>query len=396
MTSSATQTPALPRRSATPLFDDEHEALRESFRTFLEREIVPNFEAWERDGIVPREVFTAAGSAGFLAPQVPEEYGGAGAEDFRFNVVIGEEVTRAGVPGFGLGLTLHNDVCAPYILEQANEEQKQRWLPGIVSGDILMAIAMTEPQAGSDLAALTTRGRPTDDGWVVNGSKTFISNGINGDLIITAVRTGPGERHKDVSLLALEGDMEGLERGRNLEKIGMHAQDTAELFFNDVAVPRANLLGEEGHGFRYLMTNLAQERLSIAVASMSAARAAFEWTVAYAKERHAFGQSVAAFQHSRFQLAHMATRIEVAQSFLDDCIRELDRGELTAERAAMAKLWTTEVQGRAVDLGVQMHGGYGYMLEYPIARAYADARITRIYGGTSEIMQEIIARSIGL
>ena len=378
------------------LFDDTHEQFRASFRSFLEREAVPHRERWEEEGIVDRSVFAAAGASGFLGMDVPEEYGGGGVRDFRFNVVVAEELQWAGVNAAGLGLTLHNDVALPYFLRVASDEQKKRWLPGICSGELITAIAMTEPAIGSDLASMTTTAIRDGDDYVVNGSKTFITNGFNADLVITAVKTDPSQRHRGMSLLVIERGMEGFERGRNLAKVGMHAQDTAELFFNDVRVPVDNRLGDEGQGFVSLVTNLPQERLSIAVTAVAAARAAFDWTLAYTKERTAFGQPVGSFQNSRFRLAEMATEIEIAQTFVDRCVLALNSDELTAEEAAMAKWWCTELQGRVIDAGVQLHGGYGYMTEYPIGRAYADARITRIYGGTTEIMKEIIGRSLGV
>jgi alkylation response protein AidB-like acyl-CoA dehydrogenase len=384
------------------LFEDVHEDFRASFRTFLEREVIGEenrYGEWERAGIVPREVFVLAGRGGFLGMAVPERHGGAGAADFRFNLVIGEETQRAGVGSFGLGITLHNDICLPYFLSYCNEEQRERWLPGIVSGELITALAMTEPGIGSDLAAMTTRARRDGEDYVVDGSKTFITNGINADLVIVAVKTGTGgrqDRHRDISLLVLERGMEGFERGRNLEKIGQHAQDTAELSFDEVRVPAANLLGEEGAGFRYLVSNLPQERLSIAASAVAAAEAALGWTLDYVRERHAFGQSIGSFQSSRFTLAEIRTEVEIARTYVDRCAQALDVGELTPEDAAMAKWWCTELQGRAVDRCLQLHGGYGYMLDYPIARAYVDARVTRIYGGANEIMKEIVGRSLGL
>jgi alkylation response protein AidB-like acyl-CoA dehydrogenase len=378
------------------LFEDVHEEFRAAFRAFLEREAVPNHPKWEAEGIVDRELFRVAGANGFLGIEVPEELGGGGVSDFRFNVVIAEELQRADVNAAGLGITLHNDVCLPYFLRLTNDEQKRRWLPGICSGEQITAIAMTEPGIGSDLASMTTTAIRDGDHYVVNGSKTFITNGINADLVVTAVKTDPSQRHRGMSLLVLERGMGGFERGRNLDKIGMHAQDTAELFFDDVHVPIENRLGDEGAGFVQLVANLPRERLSIAVTGVAAARAAFERTLAYATKRSAFGQPIASFQHNRFVLAEMATEIEIGESFIDRCVLALDAGELTAEEAAMAKWWCTELQGKVVDRGVQLHGGYGYMSEYPIARAYADARITRIYGGTTEIMKEIIGRSLGV
>jgi alkylation response protein AidB-like acyl-CoA dehydrogenase len=379
------------------LYEADHDAFRESFRKFVETEIAPNDEAWAQAGIVPREVFTKAGANGFLGMDVPEEFGGGGVRDFRFNAVIIEELMRTGNGGAGLGLTLHNDICMPYFLSFADEEQSKRWLPGIVSGELITAIAMTEPGIGSDLASMSTTARRDGDHYVVNGAKTFITNGINSDLVITAVKTDPTQKHKGMSLLVLERGMEGFERGRNLDKLGQHAQDTAELSFTDVRVPVANLLGpEEGKGFTQLVTKLPQERLSIAVAGVAAAQAALDWTLEYVKERKAFGSPIGSFQNSKFVLAEIATEVDIAWHYVDDCIRALNAGELDAVAASKAKYWCTELQGRVVDKCLQLHGGYGYMNEYPIARAFADARITRIYGGTTEIMKEVIGRSLGL
>jgi alkylation response protein AidB-like acyl-CoA dehydrogenase len=381
------------------LFEDVHEDFRASFRTFLEREVVGEegrYGDWERAGIVPRGVFALAGRGGFLGMAVPERHGGAGAEDFRLNLVIGEETQAAGVGGFGLGITLHNDICLPYFLSYCDEEQGERWLGGIASGELITALAMTEPGIGSDLAAMSTRARRDGDDYVVDGTKTFITNGINADLVIVAVKTDPSERHRGISLLVAERGMEGFERGRNLEKIGQHAQDTAELSFAEVRVPARNLLGEEGEGFRYLVSNLPQERLSIAASAVAAAEAALGWTLDYVRERRAFGQPIGSFQSSRFTLAEVRTEVEIARVYIDRCAQALNAGELTAEDAAMAKWWCTDLQGRVVDRCLQLHGGYGYMLEYPIARAFADARVTRIYGGANEIMKEIVGRSMGL
>jgi alkylation response protein AidB-like acyl-CoA dehydrogenase len=376
------------------IFNEEHDMFRDAFRRFVEKEISPNVAEWERNGIVDRTLFQAAGANGFLALQAPEEFGGGGTRDFRFNAIIGEELMYAGTGGAGLGLTLHNDITLPYFLELTNADQKGRWLPGICDGSLVTAVAMTEPGIGSDLASMKTTAVRDGDSYIVNGSKTFITNGINADLVITAVKTDPSQKHKGMSLLVLERGMAGFERGRNLEKIGMHSQDTAELFFTDVRVPVANRLGEEGQGFTLLVRNLAQERLSIAVAGVAAAKAALDWTVEYTKSRQAFGQAVASFQNSKFKLAEVATEVEIGQVFVDRCLEQLNAGQLTVEEAAMAKWWCTELQKRTVDTCVQLHGGYGYMQEYPIARAYVDARITTIYGGTTEIMKEIIGRKI--
>jgi alkylation response protein AidB-like acyl-CoA dehydrogenase len=378
------------------LFDDDHELFRQSVRGFIARELVPHHDEWERAGIVDRDVFRKAGAQGFLGMAAPEAHGGGGVADFRYNVVIAEEIQHAGVNAAGLGWTLHNDICLPYFLTLCTEEQQARWLPGICSGELITAIAMTEPGIGSDLASMTTSAALDGDHYVVNGSKTFITNGINADLVITAVKTDPSQRHAGMSLLVLERGMPGFERGRNLEKIGMHAQDTAELFFADVAVPVANRLGDPGSGFRSLVTKLPQERLSIAVTAVAAARQALDLTLDYVKQRTAFGQPIGSFQNSRFRLAEMATEVEIAQTFVDRCVLALDEAALTAEEAAMAKWWCTELQKRVVDTCVQLHGGYGYMVEYPIARAYADARITTIYGGTTEIMKEIIGKGLGV
>jgi len=378
------------------LFTDEHDLFRAAFRQFVEQEIVPHHLDWEREGLVPRELFRKAGAAGFLGMDVPEVHGGGGVEDFRYNLIVGEEVQRSGTGGAGLGITLHNDICLPYFLSLCTEEQKARWLPGICSGELITAIAMTEPGIGSDLAGMSTTAIRDGDRYVVNGSKTFITNGINADLVITAVKTDPTQRHKGMSLVVIERGMAGFERGRNLEKVGLHSQDTAELFFTDVEVPVENLLGTEGQGFVHLVHNLPQERLSIAAAGVAAAEAALGWTLDYVKDRQAFGQPVGSFQNSRFRLAEMRTEIDIARVYVDRCVEALNDGTLTAEEAASAKWWCTELQKRVVDTCVQLHGGYGYMLEYPIARAYTDARITTIYGGTTEIMKEIVGRSMGV
>ncbi|BBG01762.1 MULTISPECIES: acyl-CoA dehydrogenase family protein [Pseudonocardia] len=379
------------------LYESDHEDFREAFRSFIEKEIVPHEPQWERDGIVPRELFTTAGANGFLGIDVPETYGGGGVPDFRFNAVIAEELMRSGAAAAGLGLTLHNDIVLPYLLAYCSEEQKQRWLPGVVDGSLILAIAMTEPGIGSDLASMSTTAIRDGDHYVVNGAKTFITNGINADLVIVAVKTDPSQKHKGMSLLVVERGMAGFERGRNLDKLGQHAQDTAELSFTDVRVPVANLLGpEEGQGFTQLVSNLPQERLSIGIAAVAAARTALGHTLDYVKERKAFGSPIGSFQNSKFVLAELDTEIDIAEHYVDDCVRALNAGELTAVDASKAKYWCTELQGRVVDRCLQLHGGYGYMTEYPIAKAYADARITRIYGGTTEIMKEVIGRGLGL
>jgi alkylation response protein AidB-like acyl-CoA dehydrogenase len=376
------------------LFADEHHAFREAFRSFVEKEIVPFHDEWEKDGVVSRDVWRAAGKHGFLAMGVPEIYGGAGVNDFRFNVIINEELIRAGASG--PGFALHNDVTQPYYLELANDEQKARWLPGIASGELITAIAMSEPGAGSDLAGIRTSARRDGDVFVLNGAKTFITNGQLADLVIVVVKTDPEAGSRGVSLLVVERDMPGFSRGRNLDKVGMKAQDTSELFFSDVRVPAANLLGEENKGFIYLMQNLAQERLSIAVGAVASARQTLDETLDYVKNRKAFGQAIGSFQNSRFLLAELHTEATIAEIFLDRCIEEHLAGNLDPETAAMAKWWTTETQLKIIDRCLQLHGGYGYMLEYPIAKTFLDTRAQTIYGGTTEIMKEIIGRGLGL
>jgi alkylation response protein AidB-like acyl-CoA dehydrogenase len=379
-----------------PRYEDEHEDFRESWRTFLTREVVPHLEQWERDGMVPLELFAKAGAGSFLGIGIPEEHGGAGVKDFRFNAVLAEEAHRVGAGGVALGITLHTDVCLPYVTEYGSPEQQARWLPAIAAGERILAVAMTEPGIGSDLAAMKTTARRDGDHYLVDGAKTFITNGISGDLVITAVKTDPSERHRGISLLMLERGMEGFSRGRKLEKIGLHTQDTAELFFAGVAVPVGNRLGAEGSGFHGLTANLPQERLSIAIAGVAAARAALAWTIDYVRERHAFGAPIGALQNTRFTLADCTTEVDVGQAFVERCMQRLNAGVLTATEAASAKLWCTELQGRVIDRCLQLFGGYGYMTEYPIARAYADARVSRIYGGANEIMREIVGRSLQL
>jgi alkylation response protein AidB-like acyl-CoA dehydrogenase len=376
-------------------YNADHEAFADAFRAFADKAIVPNYMDWERAGITPREVFTEAGKSGFLGMQVPEEYGGGGVDDFRFNQILDEQVALAGITGSGLGITLHNDTCLPYFLSYCNDEQKQRWLPGIVSGELITAVAMTEPGAGSDLSGIRTSAKRGGDTYVVNGSKTFITNGINADLVITAVRTGE-DRHNGMSLLILERGMDGFERGRNLDKLGLHSQDTAELSFTDVRVPAANLLGTEGEGFAQLVKKLPQERTSIAVSAVAESRAAFDNTLRYVQDRKAFGTTIGSFQNTKFVLAEIATEIDVAQAFIDRCVDRLNDGELDAADAAKAKWWCTELQGRIIDRCLQLHGGYGYMTEYAVSRAYADARVTRIYGGSTEIMKGVVSKSLGL
>jgi alkylation response protein AidB-like acyl-CoA dehydrogenase len=371
----------------------EHEMFRAGYREFLQREVVPHHADWEHEGIVPREVWRSAGERGFLGLGIPEEYGGAGTTDFRYNVVATEEAARAGATG--LGFQLHCDIVAPYLLRLASEEQKQRWLPGFCSGELISAIAMSEPGAGSDLQGVQTTAVRNGDSYVLNGSKTFISNGISADLVIVVARTEQARSRDALSLLCVERGMKGFERGRNLDKMGRKAQDTAELFFADVHVPGENLLGEEGGGFAALMGNLPQERLSIAISAIAGAELAFEITAEYCRERSAFGKPIGSFQNNRFRLAEMATELQVGRVFLDRCIEEHTRGSLSAETAAMAKLWCTELEKTLTDRCVQLHGGYGYMMEYRIAKSFLDARVQTIHGGTSEIMKEIVGRALG-
>ena len=376
------------------ILEQEHEDFRAIARAFFEKEVAPFHEQWERDGIVDREVWRKAGQRGLLCFDVDEAYGGPGIADFRYNMVLAEEAARAGASG--PGFAVHTDIIVPYISSLGTEEQKQRWLPGLVSGELVSAIAMTEPGAGSDLQGIRTTAVDAGDHYVLNGSKTFISNGILSDLVVVVARTDPEAGHQGISLLVVERGMAGFERGRNLEKMGLHAQDTAELSFTDVHVPKENLLGAEGSGFISLMQNLPQERISIGCIAVAAIEHVLDICLAYAKEREAFGKPIGKFQHNRFALAEMATEAHIARVFINDCVLRLNAGEVDAALASMAKWWTTELQKRVVDVGVQLHGGYGYMNEYPISKAYTDSRIQTIYGGTTEIQKEIIGRMLGL
>ena len=376
------------------IFEPEHLAFRDTVRQFLARHVLPHHASWERAGMVERWVWKAAAEQGLLGLQAEEAYGGGGVDDFRFNVILDEEVARSGATGLTFGL--QNDIVGPYFYSVATPGQKQRWLPGVCRGETILAIAMSEPDAGSDLQGIKTTAVRDGDHYVLNGAKTFISNGMLADLVVVVARTDPGAGARGLSLLVVERDMDGFERGRKLDKVGLKAMDTAELFFRDVRVPATNLLGAEGGGFGYLMANLPQERLNIAVSAVAAAEAAYEATLRYSKNRMAFGQPIGRFQHSKFTLAEIATEAQVARVFIDRCIGLHVRGELTAVEAAMAKWWTTELHKKVVDACVQLHGGYGYMLEYPIAKAYLDTRVETIFGGTTEIMKEIIGRSLGL
>ena len=376
------------------ILEQEHEDFRKTARTFFEREVVPHHEKWEADGIVDREVWRKAGEAGLLCFDVEDQYGGAGIKDFRYNMVLAEETARAGASG--PGFAVHTDIIVPYISSLGTDEQKQRWLPGLVSGELISAIAMTEPGTGSDLQGIRTSAVDKGDHYVLNGSKTFISNGILSDIVVVVARTDADAGHMGISLLVVERGMAGFERGRNLDKMGLHAQDTAELSFTDVHVPKQNLLGAEGSGFVSLMENLPQERISIGCIAVAAIENVLDMCLAYAKEREAFGKPIGKFQHNRFALAEMATEAHIARVFINDCVLRLNAGEVDTALASMAKWWTTELQKRCVDVGVQLHGGYGYMSEYPISKAYTDSRIQTIYGGTTEIQKEIIGRMLGL
>ncbi|NNL55750.1 MAG: acyl-CoA dehydrogenase [Woeseia sp.] len=375
------------------IFEEEHEMFRDSVRSFMKNEIGPHADRWQEQGIVDRDAFQKAGEQGLLLMWADEQYGGAGVADFRYEQILIEENAHHGDAGFFM--TLHSRLVGPYLGELANEEQKQRWLPKCISGEHILAVAITEPGAGSDVAGMRTRAEDKGDHFLLNGSKTYISNGINADLVVVVARTDPEKSH-GLSLFVVERGMEGFERGRNLKKMGLKSQDTAELFFNNVKVPKENLLGEFNRGFYHLMHFLAEERLLGAVGYLANAEAAFNITMDYTQERKAFGQRIADFQNTRFKLADMRTGIDVAQAFVDHCVQEHNEGKLSADDAAKAKLYTSELEGRVTDDCVQLHGGAGYMDEYPICRMYLNARISRIYAGSSEVMREIIARSIGL
>jgi alkylation response protein AidB-like acyl-CoA dehydrogenase len=377
------------------LYETGHDEFRDMVRAWAEKNVAPFHAEWEKAGIVPREVWRAGGAQGLLGMDQEERFGGGGVRDFRYNCVLIEEMSRIGASGVGFGL--HNDVVGPYLRDLATEEQKQRWLPGFCSGELITAIAMTEPGAGSDLQGIRTAARREGDGWVLTGSKTFITNGINADLVIVVARTDPdAPGSKGISLLVVERGMPGFNRGRNLEKVGLKAQDTAELFFEDVRVPAENVLGTENRGFHHLMENLPQERLSIAVGAVASAENVLAMTREYVTSRTAFGRPVGSFQNTRFVLAELQTETTVARTFVDECVRQLGTGDLTAVDAAMAKWWTTELQNKVADRCLQLHGGYGYMDEYPVSKAWRDSRVQSIYGGTNEIMKEIVGRSMGL
>jgi alkylation response protein AidB-like acyl-CoA dehydrogenase len=372
-------------------YTSEHHQFREMVHDFVEQTVVPSHERWENAGCLDRSLFIEAGKLGLLAFSVPEEFGGPGVDDFRYNAIVVEELQRVGAAAEAVAISLQNDIVLPYLTELTTAEQKQRWLPGVVTGETIIGIAMTEPGAGSDLAGIRTTAARDGDHYVVNGAKTFISNGQTGDLFVIAVRTAP-DRHKGLSLLVVDPNTPGFSRGRNLEKIGLHAQDTSELSFTDMRVPVENLLEEEGRGFSQLKNNLPQERLSLAVGAVAAAEGVLAETLDYVKQRNAFGSPIAGLQNTQFVLAELATELDVARTYLDDCIAQHLTGQLTAARAARLKWWTTELQVRTADRCLQLHGGYGYMREYPVSRAVVDARLQTNYGGTTAIIKNIVAK----
>ncbi|MCG8391671.1 MAG: acyl-CoA dehydrogenase family protein [Pseudomonadales bacterium] len=373
------------------LFNSDHETFRDTVRKFLEAEAVPYNEEWEKEGVVPREVWLKAGEQGFLCPMVKEQYGGIEA-DFLYSVVINEEISRLGLTGIGWGL--HTEIVAPYIQNNGSEFLKEKYLPKMVTGECIGAIAMTEPGAGSDLQGVKTTAVKQGDHYVLNGSKTFITNGQNADIVIVVAKTDPSKGAKGISLFVVETDSDGFEKGTNLKKVGMKAQDTSELFFQDVKVPAENLLGEEGMGFIYLMKELPQERLGISIGGLAMAESALEQTIQYVKERKAFGQSVADFQNTQFKIAEMHTKLQVARTYVDRCLELHLKQELDIPTAAAGKYYITDLQCEVIDECLQLHGGYGYMWEYPIARMFADSRVQRIYGGTNEIMKTIVAKAV--
>jgi acyl-CoA dehydrogenase len=374
-----------------PIFEPEHEQFRDSVRKFFEAEAVPFHEQWEEDGQIDRQLWYKAGEYGMLAPTVPEAYGGVEV-DYRYNAVIVEEASRLGLSG--IGFFLHSDISVPYLINHASEELKQKYLPGCVTGEKILAIAMTEPGAGSDLQGIQTTAVKEGDYYRINGAKTFITCGIQSDIVIVAAKTDPGAGAKGISLFLVESGTEGYSKGRNLKKVGMKAQDTSELFFDDVLVPAANLIGEENKGFIYLMSELPQERLSIAVGALASAESILEQTITYVKDRKAFGKRLADLQNTQFELADMSAQLTQQRVFIDQCIAWLIAGDLDAVMASKAKLLATELQFKVINRCLQLHGGYGYMWEYPVARAFADSRVLSIYGGANEIMKLIIGRDL--
>lgn len=376
------------------LYNDDHEAFRDSVAQFVARKVVPNLERWEADRLIDRDIWLAAGKQGIIGLSAPEEFGGGGVRDYRFRSIVLEELAKVFATSLASSFSLQDDIAIPYVTSLGDDDQKARWLPKMVAGEFIGAIAMTEPGTGSDLQGIRTAGVPVDGGWIVNGAKTFVTNGIQSDLVITVVRTDPAGGSSGFSLLVVERGMEGFSRGRKLDKIGLHAQDTAELFFQDVFIPDENVLGTIGGGFKQLMSHLPLERLSIAAHAMAVSDAVLAYTLTYTNERKAFGQPIADFQNTRFELADLATEADVTRAFVDKAILAFGETDLSAIDAAKAKLWASEMQNRLIDRCLQLHGGYGFMTEYPVARAFQDARIQRILGGTSEIMRHIIGRDL--
>ena len=377
------------------IYDADHESFRSSVREFLERQVVPQLDDYASAKAIPRDFWIEAGKQGFLGLEVPEQYGGSEAGDYRFNAVLTEELAKVNM-ALPSCLGIHADIVAPYLVHLTTEEQRQRWLPGFCSGEILTAIGMTEPSGGSDLAGLKTTAVKDGDDWVLNGSKTFITNGYSADLVLVAARTAPEKKARGITLFAVEATREGFSRGRKLDKVGQDESDTAELFFEDVRVPSENIVGELDHGFIHMMTWLPQERLGSAVTNLAHAAQILDETLAYTKERTAFGQSIGQFQHNKFLLADLFTRVEVTQAYVDQCVIAHTKGELTPVDAAKAKWWTAQVQNDVLDHCVQLHGGYGFMNEYRVARAWRDARVSKIWAGSNEIMKELIGRDLGL
>ena len=376
------------------IYNDEHKMFAQSLRDFIAKEVLPNNAKWEKAQMVSRESWLKFGEAGYLCMQIDEEYGGLGIKDFRYNALVTEELSRTGSAGPAVGYPLHSDIVAPYIDHYGTEATKKKWLPKMISGEAIGAIAMTEPGAGSDLQAIRTTAVDKGDYYLVNGSKTFITNGYLSDIAVVAVKTDPTKGGKGTSLLLMEAAMKGFSKGKPFEKIGLHAQDTCELFFENVEVPKENLIGKEGEGFKYMMTELSQERLMVALSAIGAAEGALAKTVQYTKDRNAFGKPISEFQNTRFKLAEVATEVTIGRAFADRCLELHSDKKLDQATASMAKCWLTDLQGKVADICLQLHGGYGYIWEYDIARAWADARVQRIYAGTNEIMKELIARNV--
>ncbi|XAS74152.1 acyl-CoA dehydrogenase family protein [Micrococcaceae bacterium Sec5.1] len=376
------------------IYSQDHEDFREVVQAFVAKTVDPNAEAWESAGIIDRSFWLDAGRAGILGMSVPEEFGGGGVDDPRFAMIVQEELAKCGHASVAVAVSMQNEVVLPYLLELGTQEQHAKWLPGVCAGEVVLGVAITEPGTGSDMSAIKSSYRRNGEDFVLNGSKTFVSNGIHADLLVVAARRADGTSDREFSLLVVERGMEGFERGRNLDKVGLHAQDTAELSFTDVRVPFGNLLGTEGQGFRHLRRFLVNERLATALGAVNHAEQYLEWTLEYCKQRHAFGAPLAALQNTRFVLSELSTEVSIARVFVDNCVELSLSGRLTEARAAMAKWWCTELRNKVADRGVQLHGGYGYMLEYPIGRGFIDSRVETIYAGTTEIMKEVVARDL--